>query len=318
MKKHIFIAVILLCISTLAHAYDPVKVRFVDGIYNYSLKEKMERRVSELLTAVNRAKEMNLKPDFRSMLNGSVADDLSDLWDFTPFECLSVNLEAHCITTKNGYQLRHIQLLLDSDDGEEPNAQEASVNFGKNGDITGFHITVSSQQYDNVLKANLKLDDFQRRQQILDYVEQFRTAYEKKDIPFMEQVFSEDALIITGRVIKSRPMDGMRIAEEKITYTRQTKSEYLTNLKRVFNANKRIRVTFDEVEVIAHPTNSKLYGVTLKQGYTSDRYHDDGYLFMYWNFANEEHPEIMVRTWQPSMLNGKQIDRNEIFGLGDF
>lgn len=316
--KNILIAIILFCACSVSRAYDPVKVRFIDGIYNYALKEKMERRASELLTIVNIAKEQNQKPDFHSLLRGTVADDMSDLWDFTPFECLSINLEAHCISTRNGYQLRHIQLLMDSEDKNEPNAQEASISFGKNGDIIGFHITINSQQYDNIIKANKSLDDLQRRQQILDYVEQFRTAYETKDTTFMRQVFSEDALIITGKVVRSKPMDGMRIANDKITYTRQTKNQYLTNLKRVFMTNKRIRVTFDEVEIMAHPTNSKLYGVTLKQGYTSDTYHDDGYLFMYWNFMDEDHPEIMVRTWQPNMLNGRKLSRNEIFGLGDF
>lgn len=316
--KRFLLALITFCIFSFVHAYDPVKVQFVDGIYNYGIKEKMERRASELLTAVNCAKEQNTKPPFSKMLRGDVADDISDLWDFSPFECLSINLEAHCITTKTGYQLRHIQLLMDGDDTTEPVTQEASINFSKNGEITGFHITINSQQYDNIIKAKLQLDDLERRQQILDYVEQFRTAYETKDTTFMRQVFSEDALIVTGKVIKQKTMDGMRIDKEKITYIRQTKNEYLTNLKRVFRANKRIRVTFDEVEIMVHPTNNKLYGVTLKQGYTSDTYHDDGYLFMYWNFNNERRPEIMVRTWQPGLINGKPLSRDQVFGLGDF
>lgn len=316
MKKFL-LTIFMALLFNIAYAYDPVRVTFIDGIYNYALKEKMERKSSELLTAINRAKEENQKPEFRQILKGDVADDLEELWDFTPFECLSINITAHCVTTKAGnYQLRNIQLLMDGDDPQS-NSQTANIVFDKGGNITGFHISISSQQYDNVIKANKSVDDLQRRQQILDYVEQFRTAYELKDTTFMNMVFSEDALIVTGKVIKRKTREGLRLPDE-IKYTKQTKQEYLTNLKRIFRANRRVRVTFDEVEVLAHPTNPKYYGVTLKQGYTSDSYHDDGYLFMYWNFTNEDKPEIMVRTWQPEMLNGKKLTRDQVFSFGNF
>ena len=91
----------------------------------------------------------------------------------------------------------------------------------------------------------------------------------------------------------------------------------------VFKANKQIRVTFDEIEVVRHPVNKDFYGVTLHQGYTSDRYHDDGYLFLLWDFRDEDHPQIHVRTWQPDAYNSdgkgtKRIPKDEIFTLGDF
>lgn len=98
----------------------------------------------------------------------------------------------------------------------------------------------------------------------------------------------------------------------------------ITDLRRVFAANKHIKVTFDEIAVMRHPANKDFYGVTLHQGYTSDRYHDDGYVFLLWNFKDEAHPQITMRTWQPDAYDTdgsgtkKRIDKDDVFSLSDF
>lgn len=155
-----------------------------------------------------------------------------------------------------------------------------------------------------------------RRQLILDYVEHFRTSYNQKDINFLNQVFSDDALIITGKVIK-QTRDNVKLPD-KIIYTKQNKQQYLSRLKTVFNKNKVIKVTFDEIKVVRHPARENFYGVTLHQGYTSDSYHDDGYVFLLWDFSNEKSPKIHVRTWQPDLLNGSKLPEEEVFNLNDF
>ena len=77
-------------------------------------------------------------------------------------------------------------------------------------------------------------------------------------------------------------------------------------------------MTFDEIRGVMHPTKSEWYGVILHQGWTSDRYHDDGWLFLLWDFSNEDHPTIHVRTWQPDKIEGKKLPDEEIFSLDDF
>ena len=130
-------------------------------------------------------------------------------------------------------------------------------------------------------------------------------------------MFSDDALIITGKVIEQKAPDGIALPD-KIVYKKQTKQEYITNLRRVFANNSYINVTFDEIKVIKHPVNKNYYGVTLHQGYKSERYRDDGYLFLLWDFTDEQAPQIHVRTWQPDQINGGRIPEEEIFSLSDF
>ena len=70
-------------------------------------------------------------------------------------------------------------------------------------------------------------------------------------------------------------------------------------------------------QVIRHPFGP-FYGVTVLHGWTSGNYHDEGYLFMLWDFTDKKAPQIHIRTWQPSMINGKPLPEDEIFGLQNF
>jgi hypothetical protein len=198
--------------------------------------------------------------------------------------------------------------------------QEAVISFSKEGKITGFNLTLSMNMYSKVMQNTMEITDVRRRMEILDYVEYFRTSYNRKDLSFLRQVFSEDALIITGKVIKVRPSEVFP-SGTKITYRKQNKKQYLTNLAAAFKRNRYIHVNFDDIKIVAHPTKSNVYGVTVHQSWNASNYSDEGYVFMIWDFTNEYEPKIHVRTWQPDYLDkakGVRMNPNDVFTLGDF
>ena len=292
----------------------------IDGIDNATVKAKMERTMSAFLTEVNNAQSSKRALNFGGMgLSTNVQSSVSMLWENSPFECTDEEIMEHCIQTGSGYQVRNIPLIMRPTDSSfnEDEYQEAVFSFDRNGNMESFYLTLSMNLYMNVIKSNKSVTDLRRRQLILDYVEHFRTAYNQKDKEFLEAVFSDDALIITGKVIPQRVRDNIQLPA-RVEYTRQTKRQYMTKLSQIFAANKHIKVTFDEIRVVMHPTKSEWYGVTLHQGWTSDRYHDDGWLFLLWDFSNEDHPTIHVRTWQPDKIEGKKLPDEEIFSLDDF
>ena len=292
----------------------------IDGIDNTTVKAKMERTMSAFLTEVNNAQSSKRALNFGGMgLSNNVQSSVSMLWENSPFECTDEEIMEHCIQTGSGYQVRNIPLMMRPTDSSfnEDEYQEAVFSFDRNGNMESFYLTLSMNLYMNVIKSKKSVTDLRRRQLILDYVEHFRTAYNQKDKEFLEAVFSDDALIITGKVIPQRVRDNIQLPA-RVEYTRQTKRQYMTKLSQVFAANKHIKVTFDEIRVVMHPTKSEWYGVTLHQGWTSDRYHDDGWLFLLWDFSNEDHPTIHVRTWQPDKIEGKKLPDEEIFSLDDF
>lgn len=165
-----------------------------------------------------------------------------------------------------------------------------------------------------------EVSELQQRMKILDYVEHFRTAYNQKDLKFIRQVFSDDALIITGRVITTRKTE-IHPSGYKLEYAKQTKTQYLKNLEKVFKSTRNVRVKFDDVIIVKHPTIKGIYGVTVRQKWTTDRYSDDGYVFMLWDFRNEYQPQIHVRTWQPEFLDkskSQRLKQEDIFSISDF
>lgn len=319
--KKLLSCIIMLFVSFPLWAADNVSILISDGIDNEAIKIKMEQTMSRLFTEANIAHETNRNLNYAVLgLADDVQTSIAMLWENSPFVCIDKQVVEHCLTTRTGYQIRNIPLELVNAEKDDM-YHEAVINFDKSGKMTSFHLAISWNLYKNVINANLEVTDLERRHLVVDWVEQFRTAYNEKNINFLDAVFSEDALIITGTIIPQRSKEGIRLPD-KIKYNPQTKTQYLKNLKRNFAKNKYIRVTFDEIEVEEHPTIDGVYGVTLHQGYSSDNYHDDGYLFLLWDFRKENKPTIHVRTWQPDKYNdGKKmvkISKEERPNMGDF
>ena len=310
---------LLLIVSIFTLTASAVNFSFSDGIRDAALKRQMELKVTSLLNEFNAAQSAGRNLDFHVVkVNTDVQNSLAMLWETTPFSCDEEEVVEHCLTTGTGYQVRNIPLMMKPTEpglDEDEMYQEAVINFDKRGNIVSFYMSISMNLYMNVVKQNVELTDLRRRQQILDYVERFRTAYNERNMPFLEQVFSDKALIITGRVITTKTHEGGM--SKDVIYNQQSKKQYLSKLSGVFKTVKYIKVVFDDIDVLKHPTNNNLYGVTLHQGYSTDRYHDEGYVFLLWDFSNENSPQIHVRTWQPDRLNGKQISKDDVFSFVD-
>ena len=171
-----------------------------------------------------------------------------------------------------------------------------------------------------VVSGQLEEEDAGNRRLILNYVEHFRTSYLTKDIDFLEQLFSENALIVVGTVVNSVYQSEVNyLPKEQVVYNVKSKREYLNRLREVFKANKRIDVGFSGFKIMCHPTKEGIYGVSLRQQYQSDRYSDDGYLFLLWDFQDRMAPKIHVRTWQPSLQQDSTLlPTDKVFNIRNF
>ena len=323
--KRIFL--FLFCLFSLNVSAQYKTVFQVTEVENAELKENIDFTISDLLTNFNKAQGTGTIPFLAALdLTPEVAETIKKLWADCPFRCAETDVVERATRTPRGeYQVRNIPLVMMPIEGESKDIswkkyQEGVITMDKTGMIIDFHLALDADLYIKVMSSATAVDDFVRRQLILEYVERFRNAYCLKDLNFLEQIFSEDALIITGKVIKQVKSDINRnsLNNEKIVYSKQNKKQYLTNLARVFRNNKRINVLFDDIKVVKHPAKADFYGVTLKQGWSSDGYSDVGYVFLLWDFSNEDAPQIHVRTWQPDQFNNAPLPEEEIFSIDDF
>ena len=327
MKKLLLLGFVL-NLSIQLMAYNQVRLVINNGINNPQLKKQMEQAVSAVMTEINRSHEQKLSTlNFpTSYMDAEARAELNQLWQNDRFRCVEEELVERVLTSYNGYQIRGIPLIVNSaEGGEELGYQEAVVNFDNRGVITSFYYTINPELYSKLRMEQMQnrryeVTDIKDRMMILDYVEHFRTSYNQKDLKFLRQVFSDDALIITGKVVKVRKSEVVP-SGNKIIYTTQTKHQYLENLAKAFRSNSYIKVTFDDVVIVEHPTIQGVYGVTVHQKWNTARYSDEGYVFMVWDFRNPDMPQIHVRTWQPDYIDkekGQKLNPNDVFSLSDF
>lgn len=271
-----------------------------------NIKTSIEKNTAALLTAINMAESSGQDLNFNGIsITDYAANSLAMFWGNVHFRVLDDDIVEHCNTNrgKNGirsYDIRNIAVEMKpfDDSYREDVNQEITIEFDPRGTITNIDVSKGLQQYSKILKNSFSVEDLDERLRIVKFVQQFKMAYNKKDLNFLENIFSDEALIITGhRVIRNSKEHSTPSGFE---YTVQNKTQYLNGLRRVFKNNAYVNVEFDEnsMNITRNGAKPYLYGVTVTQRYNSSNYSDVGKLTMIWNFKDPENPQINVRVWQ--------------------
>ena len=331
-RRILFQAVFALLFVTLpAHAVD-VTLTIDENVRRPSALEAAQHNLAAVLSEINRAQQAKEPVSVKNLRMDEFAKkSLARLWAVTPFYCDDEEIVERCWVFKNGTMMvSHIPLIITP---EEENFglgtyQEAVVEFDTKGQLIDFRFALDAQTAESMERCGTVVDK-EKQMIILQYVERFRTAYNQKDISTIEKMFSDDALIITGRVVMAKPQ-GDQGAQFKVEYNKQNKQQYISNLRRAFLRNKWIDVKFSQIGEngedggcagITQSTKDKTkYGVRLRQSWKSSNYSDEGYLFLLWEFPEDGgDPIIHVRTWQPEMVGGThQKPDDNISTLGGF
>ena len=160
------------------------------------------------------------------------------------------------------------------------------------------------------------------KEMLMEFLENYKTAYCLKDIDYLERVFSDDAVIIVGNVVRpslttqkgsERPMTVR--GQEIIRENRYTKDQYLKNLRRCFARNEfiNIRFTNNDIQWLDKIRDAEKYGIQIGQEYSSSTYADMGYLFLLVDMTDHQNPQIEKRTWQPN-----EVSQDRIYNAGYF
>ena len=294
------------------------------GLSDVELKQRIEKNVSLLLTEMSKATKDNRSLALQQIsMTQNARESLQRLWENYHFECDYVENVEKCLTDVEGYEIRNIPItLIPADDSYQGEVEkELTISLTKIGVISAVHMALSNNAYNKVINNGVDVTDTRRRLEILNFVEAFRSYYDEKDIKSLEQVYSDDALIITGKVVMKRDYHNDQPSlRPEIVYSKKNKEQYLKSLKDNFRRNKYIKVSFDSISVVRHPAKPNFYGVTLHQNWKSSTYEDDGYVFLLWEFGDEEdeHPVVHVRTWQPDRVGTKMLAKQDVFNINDF
>ena len=279
----------------------------------------VQKSVSNFLSECNSAKYERRNPKWQSLtLTSSAQKSFSELWTKTNgFECRLTKYTTDIVKREfdDKYEIRGIPLTVSLENGELHEESGIVVVEG-NGTIDDILLGLETERY-AMLTEGKSVSDFRRRQLILNFVEIFRTAYNRKDVKYLQDVFSDNALIIVGKIveIKNDDVDMLgQLSEKQVVLIKKSKSEYMQDLKKAFSINKFIQVEFDSIAIVQHKKYEEIYGVTMVQHWRSSIYSDVGYLFLVIDFKDEAKPIIYVRSWQ----NKEYTRQDEVIKLSDF
>lgn len=293
-----------------------VVFEFQPGSINQShLKSKMESNTTTLLSMINDAYLNDKHINFSGIsIERKAAENLTSLWENIHFYCEDNLCIEPCLNDAQGFQVRAIPITLVplTEDFEGVLNRELTISYNREGKITGVRMALENNQYYSVMQQGSAVTDTRRRLEILKFVEDFRCYYNEKNLSALEKVYADDALIITGSVLKNKESN---FGLPSIKYRKQDKKQYLQSLKGIFARNKYIDIKFDKISVVRHGTKPDFYGVTLHQDWNTSTYSDKGWLFLLWDFRDEQNPVIHVRTWQPNQVIQTDTD---VFSLDDF
>lgn len=157
------------------------------------------------------------------------------------------------------------------------------------------------------------------RMALMQFLENYQTAYALKRLDYITEIFDDNAVIITATVVsapKNKNIDSPELPEiggEIIKYNRYTKDAYLKQLERSFNSKEYINLRLANNDVRKLGRGGEVYAIQISQEYYSSNYGDKGYLFLMIDINDPQKPLIKIRTWQP------EKDPNfGLFGPEDF
>lgn len=167
---------------------------------------------------------------------------------------------------------------------------------------------------------------YDSRYALLQFMEDYQTAYALKRLNYIESIFSDDAVVIVGnmtgkkskRMYEAKDMKGFSIPTN-VNYTTYTKDGYLKRLKEDFASKSYIQLVFDDTYISkvggtdTYLDNEVLW-IELKQNYYSSNYSDKGYLALQINMKPSG-SLIHVRTWTPYFVPMAQLKKSFPIGV---
>lgn len=213
--------------------------------------------------------------------------------------------------------VRAVPMLFRFENNQQTFVEKVVFEFDSTQKVSNIVFAISDKALEDIQSKSDRFASEEEKALLINFVENYKTAYCLGRIDYLEQVFAEDALIIVGKVLEKKKDSGPRfygnLQNDQVAYIQLSKTEYIDRLRRVFNANEFVNIQFEDNTIKKARADAKIYGIQIKQNYYSANYGDVGYLFLMIDLDTIEKPQIYVRTWQPQ----KNPD-GSIYGIADF
>lgn len=263
--------------------------------------DRLRGKVSSAMESVIAALESGDLTAARDVFTPEGYELMSKVMDYGIMTVLGTD-DLRMVRTRSGdVSVRGIPVSFAFGGGLRARFQEKLVfTFDRDMLVSSVAFALESQTARDIYGRDVWSED--ARMRIIEFLEDFRTAYALKRLEYIRSVFDDDAVIIVGNVAMSAPgrnTDGHQLSTPVVQRTRYSKEQYMRNLERCFASNEFINIRFSRCEVQKAGSGGELYGVQIQQDWCSSSYGDRGYLFLALDMNDPDSTMIQIRTWQP-------------------
>ena len=267
-----------------------------------TLNEKEEKSYEEIMDAVVNAIKTK---DYNSVNKYFTPDGAEMFKQLVNYGNARILEEPKLVYIKDGNEVlcRSIPMSFTFKNNKRKFVENVNFTFDANRMIRCVAFGLEDAAANDILKRT----DYSEKARVVltEFLENYKTAFALKRLDYLSEIFDDNALIITGTVVKrtdyqSKEERTRYLDNQIIKYNRYTKNEYISHLSRSFNSKEYINIRFADNDIVkAGGDYGEVYGIQIKQDYYSDNYGDSGYLFIMVDLNNPNMPVIKVRTWQP-------------------
>lgn len=198
---------------------------------------------------------------------------------------------------------RSVPMSFSFDRGKKQFTEDVTFTFNPDGKVECMAFALTNRARRDIFDMNGSAWNDFIKMTIVSFLENYKTAFALKRLDYIESIFDDDAVIITGHVVKKATLTkGERHGlsnSQHVTYTRHTKQQYIDRLRKCFAGNSYINIRFTSSEVGSTAYGPNTFGIQLQQEYVSSTYGDTGYLYLLVDFTDPDAPLITFRCWQP-------------------
>ena len=199
--------------------------------------------------------------------------------------------------------------------------EDLTLTFDSDNKIESLAFGLDKSAKDDIFNKGVGKWDDNVRMIIATFLENYKTAFALKRLDYIESIFDDNAVIITGSYVKtakSNAENNRYLNDKNVKYNRQDKNTYLQKLAKSFQSNQFINIRFADNDISKMGAGGQLFGIQIHQDYYSSTYSDTGYLFLMVDMNDPKTPIIKVRTWQPERdpnINSQFEMDSKFYGL---
>lgn len=277
---------------------------------NLSMVENTKHYESTITSIVNAIRTKNYEA-VKSLFTPEGFEIYKNLLQYGNAKLIG-ELDLKFIHIEDGVMCRSVPMSFHFKNNNRTFIEDVVFQFNISKKVSNITFGLSKVAVDDII-SNDRWDE-RSKLILINFLENYKTAYALKRADYIESIFADDALIIVGSVLKTKANGDNPYRNNNIVrYNRYTKEQFIRNLRHSFASNEFINIRFEDNTILKSGKGGEVYGIQIKQDYFSSNYGDSGYLFLMVNINNPNEPIIHVRTWQPE----KNPD-GSIYGLGSF